>query len=125
MKIFCFGNEFIQEDGLAKELINELDVQNVEFVSCTQVEELLDQQGRLLIMDVVKGIDEVTVIEDINDLQSKNIMSLHDFDLGFFLKLLNAIDTVSEVVIIGLPMKGRKNKIKQSVKEIIEKLNAT
>ncbi len=119
MKIYCFGNEFIKEDALAKEIIDELEIPEVQFIRSEQPEELMELEGKIIIMDVVKNIKEVTIIKNIDQLEARGIISLHDFDLGFFLKLLKAIDVVKEVVIIGLPIKGKAKNLAKTVEKTI------
>ncbi|MFC1648838.1 hypothetical protein ACFL1B_05250 [Nanoarchaeota archaeon] len=55
-------------------------------------------------MDVVQGIDEVKLFDDIETFEQHKPSSLHDFDLGFFLKLLKEAGQVKgKVTIIGVP----------------------
>lgn len=104
MKIYCFGNEYIKDDKLAKELADKLKIPNIQFIKCNKIEDILEENGTIYIMDVVKGIKEPTIITDINQLVNRTTISCHDFDLQFFLKLLKGLDRIDKVVIIGLPM---------------------
>ena len=107
MKVFVFGNEFLEDDKKAKEIASSLEVPGVEFVKCQYAEELLDEflaGNDLVILDVVKGIKEVTVFDDISVFEQHKPSSLHDFDLGFFLKLLKEAGQLKgKVRIIGVP----------------------
>ena len=51
-----------------------------------------------------------------------NFVSLHDFDFGFFLKLLKGLNEINDVRIIGLPPKTKldENTITKTV-ELIKK----
>ena len=86
MKVYCFGNEFLEEDNLAKKIVDEINVDGVEFVKCDSPDELPLEEN-ITILDVVHGVDDVIVIKDPDDLKEPHLCSLHDFDLGYFLKL--------------------------------------
>lgn len=116
IKIFCFGNPYIEHDAIALELANLLasapELSHIEFVKCETPDPLLEYNGEkqgdtIFIMDVVRGIKEVSIIEDIDLLEAHSLVSMHDFDLGFFLKLIKAASQVNKVCIIGIPY-GRK-----------------
>ncbi len=117
--ILCFGNEFIKQDSLAKELADELTIPNHKFIKCNSPNELLNIKGDIIIMDVVKGIDKVIIIKDLDQLKTNKLYSLHDFDLAFFLKLMKETGKISSIKIIGIPQKGNKEKIKQQIKKLI------
>ncbi|MBW2999377.1 hypothetical protein KY339_01785 [Candidatus Woesearchaeota archaeon] len=121
-KILCFGNEFVKEDSLAKEIADELNIDNVEFVKCSSIDDLYDHKNEeeLFIMDVVKGIDKVIVINDIDKLKQFKACSCHDFDLAFYLKLLTEIGQLKKVNIIGIPAEGNKEEIKEELAEMLK-----
>jgi len=118
-KIFCFGNEFVKQDSLAKEVVDELKIQGVEFVKCSSVDGLLNEKGDLVILDVVKGINEVITFNDLNRLKNKKICSLHDFDVAFFLKLMKELKQINKIIIIGIPQQGDKEKIKSQLRDLL------
>ena len=122
MKVFCFGNEFLENDSLAKEIADELVIDDVEFIKCDSPDEIFLEEGRIVILDVVEGIDDVMLIEDINKLSDDGICSLHDFDLRYFLKLKDKIGQIDNIKIIGIPMKGDKEELKKKIEEKIEKM---
>ena len=122
MKVFCFGNEFLENDSLAKEIADELVIDDVEFIKCDSPDEIFLEEGRIVILDVVEGIDDVMLIEDINKLSDDGISSLHDFDLRYFLKLKDKIGQIDNIKIIRIPMKGDKEELKKKIEEKIEKM---
>lgn len=112
MKILCLGNEFIKEDSLAKEIANDIS-DEFEFINIKDSFELLDyfkNEESLIILDVVKDLKDVKIL-GIDDLSQNKIISAHDFDAGFFLKLLGN----KEIKIIGIPTRGNFDKIKNKV----------
>jgi Ni,Fe-hydrogenase maturation factor len=117
MKVLCFGNEFVKEDSLAKELADELKIDGVEFIKCDSLEGV---SGDVVILDVVEGIQDVVLI-GLNKIKDFHPVSMHDFDLGTELKLRKEIGEIKDVKIIGIPMKGDKEQIKKNIKKILQK----
>ena len=117
MKILCFGSEMIKEDKLALEIADEL---GVETVKCTHADDVLKfrDEKEITILDVAKGIDEVKVIDDLNKLKNKNIISLHDFDLAEMLKIMKEVYN-TKVKIIAIPYGVQKEKAIKEVKKIL------
>lgn len=80
----------------------------VEFVFVKPNEDLpfVDEE-EVVIMDVVEGIDKVTVIteEDLDKLVLPPRSSAHEYDLGFQLRYLKKLGKIHRVKIIGLPVK--------------------
>lgn len=127
MRIYCFGNEAIEEDSMAKKACKDLEIEGVDFVLCDSAEELLDKEHKdqIVIVDVVKFLDKVTLFEGIDQLKEHKLISGHDFDLGFQLKLLKAIGELKKVKIIGVPQEGDVEEIKENIKRIISSLNSS
>jgi len=121
--VLCFGNEFVDIDRLPIILYKELKgkIPNVEFVNCESPNEILDYSDydKIFILDVVKGIKHVSVIEDFDQLKDRKIFTLHDFDLGLFLKLISKVKKIKNLKIIGIPIDHDKNEAKTKVKKIL------
>jgi Ni,Fe-hydrogenase maturation factor len=126
MKLLVFGNLLAQKDNLALKLLPRLrkEIPNIEFKEFDPTENLEAeiQDGKLFILDVVEGINKIMIIKDIGQLKTDKIYSMHDFDLGFNLKLLKKIGKLKEIEIIGLPINMNE---KEAVKEIKKILNQT
>jgi len=119
MKVLVFGNKYLKEDNFAIEVARELKLDNINFIFCESPEQILDLNLKdLIILDVVKNLKDVQLI-DLEDLQENNIVSLHDFDIGFFLKLLQSSGKIENIKIIGIPTKGNKEKIKAKIIKIL------
>ncbi|MBW3002378.1 hypothetical protein KY338_04410 [Candidatus Woesearchaeota archaeon] len=118
MKLLCFGNEFIEEDSLAKELADELKIEGVEFIKCDSLNGI---KGDVIVLDVVKGLEEVKLIP-LDKVKDFHPVSMHDFDLGTELKLRKSIGEINNVTIIGIPMQGDKENIKQGIIKLINEL---
>lgn len=93
MKILVFGNPLIKKDSLALKLMPKLkkEFPQIEFIEIDPTENL-DKFGRkLFIIDVVPNINNVKVLDlkdNFNQLSTSKLFSMHDFDLGYNLKLL-------------------------------------
>jgi len=122
MKIYCFGNEFLEYDSLAKEMADEIKIPDIEFKKCCSPEDIFLEEDKIIILDVVEGIKDVILIDNIDQLKDNQISTLHDFDLSFFLKLKKELGELKEVKIIGIPMEGDKEKIKEEIKKKINNL---
>ncbi|HLC50222.1 MAG TPA: hypothetical protein VJI97_02235 [Candidatus Nanoarchaeia archaeon] len=116
--LYVFGNEFLDDDKLAGIVSNNLKG-NFKVERCRSPDDLLDAGKEIVILDVVKGIKEPIIIKDISKIKSRNLMSLHDFDLGFFLKLMEGMGINKKIKIIGIPQKGNAKDIAKEVERWI------
>lgn len=128
MNVLCFGQELVEEDELAKKILPELREKNpeVNFIPCPDPLEILSHQEKeedFLILDVA-NVPKVTLIDDVNKIKEKKLSTAHDFDLGFFLKLMENFSKNLKIRIICLPQKGNKKEIVREVKKILDNLNS-
>ena len=114
-KIYVFGNEFLEEDSFAKKIADRLE--GYEFIKCDDPSQILGEKD-LVIMDVVRGIDDPQLLT-VDQLKDREIVSGHDLDLQFFLKLLDQLGDL-KVKIIGVPVKGDEEEIVQKVTQILK-----
>jgi Ni,Fe-hydrogenase maturation factor len=121
INIFCFGNPYIKEDNLALSLSKKVKLKGFNFISLNNPEQLLDYSNeRIIILDVCKGIKKIQLIKDIDRLEQNKIVSMHDFDLGFFLKLMKSSGKIKTVEIIALPYGSDENKIMPDLIKFLE-----
>ena len=110
MKVYIFGNEDLPEDSLAFQVARRLNpLENIEFIPVKPNEDLpFVGEKRVVMMDVVGGIDQVMVIDDeqLSKLVTSPRTTVHDFDLGFQLRYLKKLGKLRQVTIIGLPLLG-------------------
>ncbi len=122
-KIYAFGNEFFEGDEVAKELSEMIETKKFEFVIAESPNEILNANDELIILDVVKGLKSVKLIEKIDDLVLANSITCHDLDLGFYLKLMQSTGKINQIKIIGLPFENKDyNYLKIEVQKILEKI---
>ena len=119
MKLHVFGNEYLKEDSFATEVAEYVDA---EIVSCRSPDELLDAEGPVRILDVVKDAESVRLITP-ERVKAQGMLSLHDFDLGFFLKLMKEMGMEKEIKIIGIPQRGNPQSIAKEVEACLKSLD--
>lgn len=120
--VLVFGNEYIRQDNLAVRIAEKLKIEDVDFLRCYSVDELFKYQDyeKIYILDVVKNARDVVLIDNIDILKKHKLYTMHDFDLGFFIKILKEIGKLNEIRIIGIPEKGNMERIKEKVIEIMK-----
>lgn len=116
--IYVFGNPLVKEDSMPLKLIDKLKRKfpSFQFKEFDTVEDL-ELEKELNIIDTVKGIKKVELIEDIDKIITDKIYSMHDFDLGYNLKLLKKMKMIGKVRIFGIPS-GMKEK--EAIKELCD-----
>lgn len=123
MKILVFGNPLVEKDSLALRLLPKLkkhfpEIQFKEFDPTENLGEEIENR-KLKVLDVVEGTKKVIVIKEIEQLKQDKLCSMHDFDLGFNLKLLHKIGKLKEVEIIGVPNKMNEKEAFEEVVNIL------
>ena len=125
--IHIFGNPLLDFDNLPLKLFSELkkNLPAFEFKITDPNENLKPINKQMNIIDTVVGIDKVTVIDDIEKIQTEKIYSAHDFDLAFNLKLLKKIGLLNRALIFGVPPDMKIDEaLKQLLKLIKQNLQA-
>jgi len=113
--VYVFGNEHLEFDSFARKVAGMLS-SKINTIDAHSPDILLDSKEKeLLILDVVKNIKKPMVISDISKIKTNPMTSLHDFDVGFFLKLMNGMGINKKIKIIGIPQKGNISKISKEV----------
>ena len=126
MNLLVFGNEDNEVDNLAFLVAQKLTpVFGINLVFIKPNGDLpIDDTKIVFILDIVLGLDEVTLITE-KDLAKFTLSprnSAHDYDLGFQLKYLTKIDKLEKIYIIGLP--ENKNIDYDLIHSILRKLVA-
>lgn len=117
--ILCFGNPYLKDDSLAIRIADYFakhPIKDIEFIKCVAPDEVLNYTGKeFFILDVVKDLKEPRLFDNIDQIEANNLVSLHDFDLGFFLKLMKETGKIDTVKIIGIPMDATVKDVKDEV----------
>ncbi len=110
--VLCFGSHMKGDDSPFKLCRSLKDAKNdFNFVKCESPIDLMAyaDQDELLIMDTVKGIDKVRLFHDVDDFLNVQSVSVHDMDLGTFLKVLDGMGQLKKVSIIGVPFGSKRS----------------
>jgi Ni,Fe-hydrogenase maturation factor len=118
MKILVLGNEFIEGDSFAKKVggLLEKDFDVVAIKDSFQLMGIFEEKEEFILLDVVQGLEKVCFVRP-EDLREDAIMSAHDFDVGYVLKLLE-----KDVRIVGIPMGGDLEGVAGEVVSLIESI---
>ncbi len=108
VKILVFGNPLVEKDAICLKILPLLKKRfpKIDFLEFDAVEDLEKEGSDLVILDAVDGIGQVKLFLDLKEfelVQTKRV-SMHDFDLGQSLKLLDAMGLLNSVKIIGVPV---------------------
>ena len=119
--VYCFGNPLLKEDSLPFLLIPQLreEFPGIDFVEANSPDDI-EEQEEILILDTAKGITKAIVLNDIDALCSNRTCSLHDFDLGMTLKLMQKMGKLKRVRIFCIPMGYSKAKAFAELKRLIK-----
>ena len=122
-KIYVAGNPLVREDSIPIKLMGRLQKRfpDIEFHELEPTDNLPEEKT-LNIIDTVIGIDDIKVIRDIDKIVTGKIYSMHDFDLGFNLKLMKKAGKLRSVKIIGVPPHMSEEKAFEGISKIIEEL---
>lgn len=121
-----FGNEFLDQDKMAKEIMEEISLPGIAFVSCLSPNDLTkDGEKKPVILDVVANINKVMLIPSVDRLEEQQSVSPHDMDLGFHLLLFKQLGMIDDATIIGVPMYGNKQEIIKEVMALLVRLTTS
>jgi hypothetical protein len=98
----------------------------IEFIEADSTETLQNHGRDLKILDVAQGISEIKIAKfnkesNMEMFQTDKIFSMHDFDLGYNLKLLKSVGKIDSAEIICLPMRMTEEEALNQVQLILRK----
>jgi len=124
MIISIFGNPDLAQDAMPIALLPALrkEFPDIEFIHQDPNELGQAPSNPWIIIDTVKGLKKVTVIDDIDSIKVKHRVSMHDYDLSMHLALVKKIDPNLQIRIIGIPMGMGKEDVSGEVVKILDEL---
>ena len=122
--IYTLGNPTFEQDSLPVKLLPKLksELPQFKFIHIDPTENL-PEENHLILIDTILDIKEVKILTDIDKIQSSPNISMHDFDLGFQLKLMKKLGKIKKVTIIGVPSEGDENKILEQIEKSLIEVN--
>ena len=123
MKIYVLGNSLLEEDSLPMKLLPRIRASfpKTKFIEFDPTEEFPEEE-KLVLIDIIEGLQNVRLFEDLDKIQSSPKYSVHDFDLGFQLKLMKKVGKLKEVKIIGVGQNMSEEKAIKELEKIIPNL---
>jgi Ni,Fe-hydrogenase maturation factor len=105
VKVLVFGNPLVSKDSLALKMLPALAKKfpQIEFREFDSAENLEDEGRDIILLDSAEGVGKVTLLEDLDNLGTGKIYSMHDFDLALTLKILKKMGMIDRVRIIAVP----------------------
>jgi hypothetical protein len=103
--VTMFGNETEPQDNLAVKLVPQLKkrMANIEWRIEDPTESLEPPSDPWIILDVGLGIDKVTVVDDLKNLDYVKGLSVHDYDVYLDLRLKEKLGKLPKIRIILVP----------------------
>ncbi|MBM3281785.1 MAG: hypothetical protein FJY86_00370 [Candidatus Diapherotrites archaeon] len=104
VRLYVLGNPLEEVDALPIQLLPRLceAFPSLHFVEIDPTENFPEEE-HLIIIDTIINIPRVMVWTDVNAIKSSPSYSLHDFDLGMTLKLMQKMGKLKRVTIFGIP----------------------
>ena len=126
MKIYVFGNQDVEMDKIAIETANVLQkiFTQIQFVFQNPIEDFAPSERDFIILDTAIGIKKPVLLDDITKIEKTPTVGMHDFDLGFTLKLLFKIGKIDNVKIIAIPADYQLSKSVEEISAIIKKISS-
>jgi hypothetical protein len=123
MTIFVFGNPDLPMDALPLRLVPQLQEKFPQHVFLIKdPNEEWDVPEKLIVIDTVKGIDEVQEFHGLDSFASSPRVSMHDFDALTQLRFLQKLGKLKEVTIIGVPPEMDERQALEAIVASLEKI---
>lgn len=121
--IYIFGNPLLDFDNMPIKILPRLKkaFPKINFLPIDPNENLKPKNKKLIIVDTVEGINKVKTLKDLAKIQTSQTYSLHDFDLGLNLKILEKIGELESIIIFCVPQKIEEDDVFNQLKEAIKK----
>lgn len=127
--VLVFGSEIVKEDSIALKIADILKKdkslpRKIKIIECSQLNDIFKHKNeRIVILDVAKGIEDVALLDDLHTIRKKGISTIHDFNLGYYLKLMEAIGELKKMEIIAIPYHANNiEEIAKKVKILLNKI---
>lgn len=123
--IYLLGNPTYEQDSLPIKLLPKLksSLPQFQFVHLDPTENLPEQE-HLILIDTIINAKEIKLLNesDLDKIESSPRTSLHDFDLGFQLKLMKKLGKIKKITIIGIPPEESQREILEKIRSILHNL---
>ncbi len=120
-KVLVFGNALLKNDSIQIRLLPELRAEFpcIEFKECDPNDNLENEGKELNILDCAKGISKVVLLNDIDNIETQKIYGMHDFDLGYSLKLMKKLGYLDKLNLFCVPTNMHRSTALKQLKALI------
>lgn len=127
MQVWIFGNPDLEQDALPIKMSEELKFRlpKLTFVFKDPNDSWENLPEKLVIIDTIAGIKEVSIFTSLDDFLNVPRVSMHDFDLGTKLKWLAKIKKLPPFTIIGVPMGATEEGVIDKIVVLLRELSIT
>ena len=124
-EIWLFGNIDLPQDSLPLRLQERLSSEfpNIKFIVQDPLDEWVMPE-ELFIIDTVQGLDKVTVFNSLDQFQKTSSVTMHDFDLGMQLRMLQKVGQLPPLTIFGLPADISEDQAMEQLIPLLHQLGA-
>lgn len=124
MEVWIFGNPDVEEDSLPVRLLPHLQKKfpKVKFTLQDPLDEWTMPKDRLVIVDTVKGVKNVTRFEGLEQFSLSPHITLHDYDALSELQLRKKVHGLPALTIIGVPMRMGQDEALTKVCDLLAQL---
>ena len=123
--VLVVGNPLLAQDSLPLRIMPKLSAarSDLSFEPFEPTRQDIPHNQELVLLDTIAGLKKVRVLRDISKLQQPDrAFSLHDYDLGAQLLLMRKFGLLGKTTIIGVPQKGKEEKIAPAVLAELESI---
>lgn len=122
MKVFVFGNIDLREDSLPLKILPKLKEKfpDIQFEVKDPNEEW-EVPEELIVLDIIIGIKEVTVFDNLKKFSKVPRVGMHDFDALTNIRYLWKLGKIKKIKIIGVPSNMKKVKAIEKIGKILIK----
>ncbi|MCD6495903.1 MAG: hypothetical protein J7K54_01395 [Candidatus Aenigmarchaeota archaeon] len=119
-KVLFFGSAVSGDDTAFRvmDILREKIRGKAELLKCESIYDI-PEEGEVTIVDVVKGLEKVSLFEDIESFRHFRSVSAHDLDLGTHLQIMKEMGWPLRVRIIGIPYGMEPEKAAPGVEDFI------
>jgi|GEM_PF-2637925 len=121
--VLFYGSEYLKEDQVAwvvcDEIRSKLEIAGYVVEKTDNPDILISFEDKeyedAIIVDAAKGVKDVVELESISELCSTSVSTLHGYNLGLVLQILNVVGGLPKLRIIAIPY-GEKDIVSASRK---------
>lgn len=124
--IYLFGNQVYEPDAVGPRLYGLLQkrLPEVKFELRDPTESLSPPENCWMLIDAAIGIDEVTVVQSLDELEYVSGTSVHDFDVYLELRLLEKLNRLGSVTIVLVPANSTAENVIDDVVALVRQFLA-